>query len=51
MVANGILRGILAGLAGALVSMGYMDEHTAQVFTGAILNIFVIAWSIYEKSK
>jgi hypothetical protein len=47
----GVARHLLTFGAGYLVARGFLDESTAEVLIGAVLNIIGVSWSIYDKNK
>lgn len=47
----GVLRAILASLAGVAVGKGWIDNETAMAVIGGIGTIFVAGWSFWSKKK
>lgn len=45
----GIVRTILAAIAGWAAGQGYVDQQTAMTVIGALGTIFVALWSIRSK--
>jgi hypothetical protein len=45
----GIIRTILAALAGWAAGQGYIDNETAMTVIGAVGTIFVAVWSWWSK--
>lgn len=45
----GIVRTILAAVAGFAVSQGYVDSETAMTVAGAVTTIVVAVWSVKAK--
>lgn len=46
----GIVRAVLAAVAGFLVGKGYVDSETANELIGAGVVIFTAIWSVVAKS-
>ena len=44
---GGIVRAILAAIAGFFVSKGWVDNTTALTITGAVAAIIVAIWSVF----
>lgn len=47
----GVIRTILAAIAGWAAGQGYVDNDTAMAIIGALGTIFVGVWSIKNKRK
>lgn len=47
----GVVRTILAFVAGIAVTKGYIDDATATAVVGAIVTIGTAVWSIVEKKN
>lgn len=47
----GLLRTVLAALAGVAVGKGWIDNETAMAIIGGLGTIFVAAWSFWSKKK
>jgi hypothetical protein len=47
----GVIRTILAAVAGWAAGKGYVDNETATAVIGALGTIFVAGWSILSKPK
>ena len=52
----GVLRHIMTAIAGALLTLGYIDEETSsnlieqtETIVSGVLFISGVAWSVYEK--
>jgi len=45
----GIIRAILAAIAGFVAGQGYVDSETATTVAGAITTIVVAVWSVKAK--
>lgn len=45
----GVIRTILAAIAGWAAGQGYVDNETAMAIIGALGTIFVAVWSIRAK--
>jgi len=45
----GIVRTILAAVAGWAAARGYIDNETAMTIIGAVGTIFVASWSWWSK--
>lgn len=48
---GGILRTVLASVAGYFIGKGYVNAEDAEVLIGALTTLAVGAWSIYQKLK
>lgn len=44
---GGIIRAILAAIAGFFVSKGWVDNTTALAITGAVATVIVAVWSYF----
>ena len=47
----GVIRTILAAIAGWAAGQGYVDNETAMAIIGALGTIFIAVWSIKSKRK
>lgn len=47
----GIIRTILAALAGWAAGQGYVDNETAMSVIGALGTIFIAGWSMWSKAN
>lgn len=45
---GGIVRAILAGMAGVLVTKGYVDQSTLNTIIGAVVEAGVAYWSYWS---
>lgn len=45
----GVIRTILAAIAGWAAGQGYIDQQTAMTVIGALGTIFIALWSIRSK--
>lgn len=48
---GGIIRAILAAIGGNLAGQGWISDDQVQQASGAILTLFAIGWSVWQKSR
>lgn len=48
---NGIIRHLLTAGGGVFVSKGILDASQIDVVVGAVIAIFGVAWSVFDKRK
>lgn len=50
-IVGSTIRTVLAGLAGVLVTKGYVDEGSVETIIGIGVGIATLAWSIWQKKR
>lgn len=48
---GGVVRTVLAAIAGFVAARGWIDQETAVQIAGAAATILIAAWSIWAKRK
>lgn len=50
-VIGSIVRSLLTSFGGALVAKGFIDSAQLDSAVGAVVVLFTLAWSIWQKRK
>jgi hypothetical protein len=48
---SGVIRHVLAVVAGGFVTQGYMSADTANMIVGGIVAALSVAWSMWQKQQ